>query len=187
MRRGFASLIIVLVAALAGCAQESPSPQGASGSAASPAPPPVVTENNLPSDPKNIVNIAAASKDHSTLVSALKAAGYVDALSNPGPFTVFAPTNEAFAKLPAGTLDGLMKPDKAADLRNILQYHVAPAVLETKDLKDGMTLGMVSGGKITIHVKDGKITVNDANVITTIRGSNGIIYVLDAVLLPQAK
>ena len=138
-------------------------------------------------DVKDIVDVAAGSKDHSTLVTAVKAADYVIALKNPGPLTVFAPTNEAFAKLPKGTVEGLLKPDKKGDLEKLLQYHVTPSVYETKWLKDGQTLGQANGGKVKIGVKDGKVTVNGANVVASIRASNGIVHVIDQVLLPPAK
>ena len=144
-------------------------------------------EFKVPTDPKNIVNIAGGSKDHTTLVAALKAADYIDSVANPGPITVFAPTNAAFDKLPKGTVEGLLKPEKQADFKTILKYHVVPSTYGVKDLKDGMSLGMVNGGKVIVHVKDGKITVNDANVIATIPASNGVIHVIDGVLLPPAK
>ena len=137
--------------------------------------------------PKNIVNVAVGSKDHTTLVAALKAADYVDSLTNPGPFTVFAPTNAAFDKLPKGTVEGLVKPEKKADLSEILKYHVAVSVYQIKDLKDGMTMGMANGGKVTFKVKDGKVTVNGANILASVPASNGIVHVVDAVLLPPAK
>lgn len=137
---------------------------------------------------KNVVQIAIGSKDHSTLVEAVKAANLVDALSNAGPFTVFAPTNEAFNKLPKGTLESLMKPEKKDDLVDILQYHVSVGVYKENMLTDGQTLGQVNGSNITIGKKDGKITINgNANVIAAIPASNGIVYVVDAVILPPAK
>jgi uncharacterized surface protein with fasciclin (FAS1) repeats len=137
---------------------------------------------------KDIVKIAVGSKDHTTLVAALKQAELVTALSNAGPFTVFAPTNAAFDKLPAGTVDGLMKDDKKADLQNILQYHVAVAGYKIENMKDGQVIGMANGDNITLSVKDGKVMVNGmANIIATIPASNGIIHVIDAVLLPPAK
>ena len=137
---------------------------------------------------KDVVKVAVGSKDHTTLVAALKQADLVTALSNAGPFTVFAPTNAAFDKLPAGTVDGLMKNDKKADLQNILQYHVTTSALKAEYLTDGMTLGMVNGDNVTIAIKDGKITLNGtATVIASIPASNGMIHVLDAVLLPPAK
>jgi uncharacterized surface protein with fasciclin (FAS1) repeats len=141
-----------------------------------------------PSDgPKNIVNVAVGSKDHTTLVAALKAADYVDSLTNPGPFTVFAPTNAAFDKLPKGTVEGLVKPEKKADLAEILKYHVAVSVYQLKNLKDGQVMAMANGSKVTFKVKDGKVTVNGANIVASVPASNGIIHVIDGVLLPPAK
>jgi uncharacterized surface protein with fasciclin (FAS1) repeats len=137
---------------------------------------------------KDIVKIAVGSTDHTTLVAALKQAELVTALSNAGPFTVFAPVNSAFDKLPAGTVDDLMKDDKKADLQNILQYHVAVAVYKAENMKDGQVIGMANGDNITLAVKDGKVMINgSANIVTSIPASNGIIYVVDAVLLPPAK
>ncbi len=137
---------------------------------------------------KNVVQVAVGSKDHSTLVKAVQAAGLVDALSNAGPFTVFAPTNEAFNKLPAGTLDELLKPEKKNDLIDILQYHVSLGVYKPEALNDGQVLGQVNGGNITITKKDGKIIVNGtAAVIASIPASNGIIHVIDGVLVPAKK
>jgi uncharacterized surface protein with fasciclin (FAS1) repeats len=136
---------------------------------------------------KDVVKVAVSSKDHTTLVAALKQADLVTALSNAGPFTVFAPTNEAFAKLPPGTVDDLMKDAKKEDLRNILQYHVTLSALKPESFTDGEKLGMVNGDNVTVQVKDGKITLNNSvHVITSIPASNGIIYVVDGVLLPPA-
>ena len=137
---------------------------------------------------KDIVKTAVGSKDHTTLVAALKQADYVKALSNAGPFTVFAPTNDAFNKLPAGTVEGLMKNEKKADLQNILEYHVALGVYKKENMQDGQTINMVNLDNISLSVKDGKVMVNgNANIITSIPASNGIIHVVDAVLLPPAK
>ncbi|MFL9482943.1 fasciclin domain-containing protein [Chitinophagaceae bacterium LWZ2-11] len=137
---------------------------------------------------KNIVQTAIGSKDHTTLVAAVKAASLVDVLSNAGPFTVFAPTNAAFDKLPAGTVEGLLKPEKKDDLTNILQYHVYVGVLKTDQMQDGQTLGEVNGDNITISKKDGKVVINGtATIIASIPTSNGIIHVIDGVLLPPAK
>ena len=134
---------------------------------------------------KDVVDTAIGSKDHTTLVTAIKAADLVVSLKNPGPFTVFAPTNAAFDKLPKGTVEGLLKPEKQDELAKILQYHVTTSALPLKWLKDGDTLGMANGAKTTIHVdKDGKVKINDANIIASIPVSNGIIHVIDAVLLP---
>ena len=138
---------------------------------------------------KDIVKVAVGSADHTTLVAALKQAEYVDDLSNAGPFTVFAPTNAAFDKLPAGTVDGLMKDDKKADLQNILEYHVSIGVFKENMLQDGQNIGQANGNNITISKSaDGKIKVNGtANVVAAIPASNGLIYVIDEVLLPPAK
>ncbi|HEU5167460.1 MAG TPA: fasciclin domain-containing protein [Chitinophagaceae bacterium] len=137
---------------------------------------------------KDVVKIAVGSKDHTTLVAALKQAEYVDDLSNAGPFTVFAPTNDAFKKLPAGTLEGLMKDDKKSDLQNILEYHVAVGVYKNENMQDGQKINMANLNDITLSVKDGKVMVNGtANVVASIPAANGIIHVVDAVLLPPAK
>jgi len=134
----------------------------------------------------NVVQVAVGSKDHTTLVAAVKAAGLVDALSNAGPFTVFAPTNAAFDKLPAGTVDGLLKPEKIEDLKTILEYHTYVGSLKTEYLQDGQSYEQVSGGKIAISKKGDKIFVNGtAEIIASIPTSNGIIHVIDQVLLPK--
>lgn len=136
---------------------------------------------------KDIVKIAVGSADHTTLVTALKAAELVNDLANAGPFTVFAPTNEAFAKLPAGTVDDLLKPEKKEALQNILQYHVTVAVFKPESFTDGQVLGMVNGDNATITVKEGKVQINGANIIASVPASNGIVHVIDAVLLPPTK
>ena len=137
---------------------------------------------------KNIVENAVNSKDHTTLVAAVKQAELVDALSNAGPFTVFAPTNAAFDKLPKGTVEDLMKPENKEKLQDILQYHVFVGSLKADDLQDGQTLNEVNGGNITISKKDGKIMINNsATIVASIPASNGIIHVIDAVLLQPSK
>ncbi|MGB4845187.1 MAG: fasciclin domain-containing protein [Ferruginibacter sp.] len=137
---------------------------------------------------KNVVQVAIGSKDHTTLVTAVKAAELVDALSNAGPFTVFAPTNAAFDKLPAGTVEGLLKPEKKDDLTTILQYHVSLGVFKPEMFQDGQTIGQVDGGNITLSVKPDGIYVNGtAKIIASVPASNGIVHVIDGVLLPPAK
>ena len=137
---------------------------------------------------KNIVQVAIGSKDHTTLVKAVQAASLVDVLSNTGPFTVFAPVNAAFDKLPAGTVEGLLKPEKKDDLADILQYHVSVGVYNAEQLQVGQVLGQVNGGNITISKKDGKTMVNGtATIIASIHASNGVIHVIDGVLLPPKK
>ena len=135
----------------------------------------------------NIVQVAAGSKDHSTLVAAVKAAGLVDALSNAGPFTVFAPTNAAFDKLPKGTVEGLLKPEKIEDLKNILEYHTYVGSLKAEYFQDGQSFEQVNAQKVTMSVKDGKVFVNGAEIVASIPTSNGIIHVINDVLLPPAK
>ena len=137
---------------------------------------------------KNVVQIASGSKDHTTLVTAVVAAKLVDVLSNTGPFTVFAPTNAAFAKLPAGTVEGLLKADKIDALTDILQYHVFVGVLKPEAFIDGQIFNQVNGDNITITKKEGKTMVNGtATIVASIPASNGIIHVIDGVLLPPAK
>ena len=107
----------------------------------------------------NVVKVAISSKDHTTLVAAIQAAALVDALSNAGPFTVFAPTNAAFDQLPAGTVDNLLKPEQLTNLQNVLQYHVWVGVINQEMMKDGQVLNMVNGDNVTLHVKEGKVMV----------------------------
>ncbi len=135
---------------------------------------------------KNIVENAVNSADHTTLVAAVKAAGLAETLSGAGPFTVFAPTNEAFAKLPAGAVDNLLKPEMKADLTKVLTYHVVPGMLKAADLKDGQKLKTVQGQELTVSIKDGKVMVNGANVtIADAVSSNGVTHIIDAVLMPK--
>jgi uncharacterized surface protein with fasciclin (FAS1) repeats len=134
----------------------------------------------------NVVQIAIGSKDHTTLVAAVKAAELVDVLSNAGPFTVFAPTDEAFKKLPAGTVEDLLKAEKKETLTDILQYHVSVGVYKAESFVDGQTIGQVNGGNIKITLVNGKPVVNGkAHIIASIPASNGVIHVIDAVLLPE--
>ncbi len=135
---------------------------------------------------KNIVENAMGSSDHTTLVAAVKAADLVATLSGPGPFTVFAPTNEAFAMVPKATLDGLMKPEMKADLTKILTYHVVAGAVKAADLKDGQELTTVQGGKLMVSIKDGVVMINGAKVtIADVISSNGVTHVIDAVLMPK--
>lgn len=135
---------------------------------------------------KNIVENAIGSKDHTTLVAAVKAAGLVETLSGKGPFTVFAPTNAAFEKLPAGTVDKLLKPEMKKDLTGILTYHVVSGNYKAADLKDGLELTTVQGQKIKFTKKDGQWYVNDAKItITDAVSSNGVTHVIDGVLMPK--
>ncbi len=134
---------------------------------------------------RNVVQVAVGSKDHSTLVKAVQEANLVDALSNAGPFTVFAPVNAAFDKLPAGTLDDLLKPANRAKLADILEYHVSLGVFKEDMLQDGQSLGQVNGGNIQISRQGDDILINNAaKIVASVPASNGIIHVIDAVLLP---
>lgn len=135
---------------------------------------------------KNIVENAVESKDHTTLVAAVKAAGLAEVLSGKGPFTVFAPTNAAFEKLPAGTVDKLLKPEMKKDLAAVLTYHVVAGNYKAADLKNGLELTTVQGQKIKFTEKDGQWYVNDAKItITDAVSSNGVTHVIDAVLMPK--
>jgi uncharacterized surface protein with fasciclin (FAS1) repeats len=140
---------------------------------------------------KNIIQNAVNSKDHTTLVAAVKAAGLVATLEGKGPFTVFAPTNAAFGKLPAGTVDNLVKPENKATLSKILTYHVVSGKLEASDLTDGKKLKTVEGEQLTIRKSGDKVTIidskGDASVVTipNVNQSNGVIHVVDTVLMPS--
>ncbi|MGA7751968.1 MAG: fasciclin domain-containing protein [Candidatus Sulfotelmatobacter sp.] len=135
---------------------------------------------------KDIVDTAVAAGDFKTLAAALQAAGLVDTLKGPGPFTVFAPTDEAFAKLPAGTVENLLKPENHDKLVAILTYHVIPGRIMAKDVVKLHEAKTVNGKDVTIMVEGGKVMVDNANVVKTdIACSNGVIHVIDSVILPQ--
>ena len=147
---------------------------------------------------KDIIDNAVNSADHTTLVAAVKAAGLVQTLKGTGPFTVFAPTNDAFGKLPAGTVDTLLKPENKATLTQVLTYHVVPGKMTSvelrKAIRDGngtATLATASGGQLWAMEKDGKIVLKDAKgnwstvTIANVIQSNGVIHVVDTVLLPK--
>ena len=150
------------------------------------------------SQKKDVVDIAIGSADHSTLVAAIKAADLVTTLKGAGPFTVFAPTNAAFDKLPAGTVESLLKPENKAQLAKILTYHVvsgnldaAAVIAAIKKEKGKVTLTTVSGGKLTASMDKGKVKLTDESgnsayvTATDLKGSNGVIHVIDGVLLPK--
>ncbi len=159
-----------------------------------------VTVGGAPMYPsKNIVENAVNSADHTTLVAAVKAAGLVDTLASPGPFTVFAPTNAAFAALPAGTVDTLLKPENKGQLTGVLTYHVVPGKLSAKDLlkqvKDGggkATLKTAQGGDITVTRMGNRLMLSGAGggmghvTIGDVNQSNGVIHVVDGVILPKS-
>ena len=135
----------------------------------------------------NIVETAVAAGQFKTLAAALEAAGLIDALTGEGPFTVFAPTDEAFAKLPAGTVESLLKPENKEKLKSILLYHVVPGSVTAKQVTklNGRTVKTLEGGSIKVSSMQG-VTVNDARVTKTdIHASNGVIHVIDTVLMPK--
>jgi uncharacterized surface protein with fasciclin (FAS1) repeats len=134
----------------------------------------------------DIVDTAVAAGSFTTLAKALTAADLVATLKGPGPFTVFAPTDDAFAKLPEGTLEDLLKPENKDKLRRILTYHVVSGEVRAADVVKLQSAKAVSGDSITVKVKDGNVHVDDANVTATdIRASNGVIHVIDTVILPK--
>jgi uncharacterized surface protein with fasciclin (FAS1) repeats len=152
-----------------------------------------VTVGGAPMYPsKNIIQNAVNSKDHTTLVAAVKAAGLVETLESKGPFTVFAPTNTAFGKLPAGTVETLVKPENKATLTKILTYHVVPGKLAASDLTDGKKLKTAEGEELTVKKDDGKVWIVDAKggksmvTISNVNQSNGVIHVVDTVLMPAS-
>jgi uncharacterized surface protein with fasciclin (FAS1) repeats len=137
---------------------------------------------------KDIVDTAIGAGSFETLVTAVKAAGLVETLKGPGPFTVFAPTDEAFAKLPKGTLDDLLKPENKEKLVSILTYHVVPGKVMAADVVKLKKAKTVQGSEISIKVKDKKVMVDKAKVVTTdVGASNGVIHVIDTVMMPPAK
>jgi len=147
---------------------------------------------------KDVVDIAIGSADHTTLVAAVKAADLVTTLKGEGPFTVFAPTNAAFAKLPAGTVEGLLKPENKSQLAKILTYHVVSGNLDAAAVIAAVKAGngkavvtTVSGGKLTVTLDMGKVKLTDESgnsayvVAADLKGSNGVVHVIDAVVLPK--
>ena len=133
----------------------------------------------------SIVEIAAGNADFSTLVAALKAAGLVEVLSGEGPFTVFAPTNAAFAKLPAGTVESLLEPENKQKLTDILTYHVVAGAVYAKDVVELTEATTVQGSTVDISASTAGVMIDNANVVTTdIKASNGVIHVIDSVILP---
>lgn len=136
---------------------------------------------------KDVVDVAVANGSFKTLATALKAAGLIETLKGAGPFTVFAPTDAAFAKLPAGTLESLLKPENKEKLRQVLTYHVVPGKVGSAQVVKMTSAKAVSGDTIKIMVKDGKVMVNNATVVTPdVAASNGVIHVIDTVIMPPA-
>jgi uncharacterized surface protein with fasciclin (FAS1) repeats len=185
MKSGIALGTLMLAGVLAACNGKA-EPQSESQAPASGAEAQAMGSQAAVMEENNVVKVAVDSKDHSTLVAAVKAADLVEVLASSGPYTVFAPTNAAFDLLPKGTVEGLLAPDKKKDLANILQYHVTVPVLKEGMLRDGQKLGMANGDNATVSLKDGKILINDAQVLGSVQATNGVVYVIDKVLLPPA-
>ncbi len=143
--------------------------------------------SNTQAQNKDIVELAVGTESLSTLVAAVQAGGLVETLQGDGPFTVFAPTNEAFAKLPEGVVENLLKPENKDALVAVLTYHVVPGKVKSTDLSDGMTAKTVEGSKITVDINYGKVMIDNANVTAAnIMASNGVVHVIDTVILPPS-
>ena len=136
---------------------------------------------------KDVVKVAVGSKDHTTLVAALSAADLVNSLANAGPFTVFAPTNAAFDKLPKGTVESLLKPANKEQLKLILEHHVTTSALQLENLSDGQVLGMADNTPATITKKGSNTFLDGARILGAVRASNGMVYVVDGVVLPPKQ
>ncbi len=173
-------LPISLILPLAGCGESAASDGARSVVAAGGA----ASVKDDVSNP-DVVKVAVGSKDHTTLVAALQAAGLVDVMSSSGPYTVFAPVNAAFDALPAGTVENLLKPENKATLSRILQHHVTTSALELSFFEDGQSISMVDGGRATITRRDGATYIDDAKVIGSVHASNGWVHVIDKVVLPK--
>ena len=181
----FSSLLFMSLASLAaacagGAAQEPPA---TAETAATDAP---AGKDDAPAPTSNIVQTAAAAGSFSTLVAAVKAAGLVETLSGPGPFTVFAPTDEAFKKLPAGTVESLLQPENKDKLVAVLTYHVVSGSVMAKDVMAKKSLKTVQGQDLAILVNDSEVHINGALITKAdIVASNGVIHVIDSVVLPK--
>ena len=210
MKKSFAPLLAALATTLtlASCNSETTKTETATTSTVNPAdsvaamagdsarmakPEGVMVDGVAMTADKDIVDNAANAKSVSTLVAAVKAAGLVETLKGAGPFTVFAPTNAAFDKLPKGFVAGLMDPASKEKLKGVLTYHVIPGRLVAADLKDGQELTTVNGEKLHIMVKDGKVMVSNGKdapatvQIADVISSNGVTHVIDGVVLPTGK
>lgn len=179
------SILAILALVVAACAPiPAAQPAATPAPAATAAPEPTAAPTEAPAAmPKDIVDTAIGAGTFNTLVAAAQAAGLVDTLKGPGPFTVFAPTDEAFAKLPAGTVEGLLK--EPAKLKDILLYHVVSGNVMAADAMKLTSADTVLGQPITIKAEGGKVMINDATVTAAdIKATNGVIHVIDTVLLP---
>jgi uncharacterized surface protein with fasciclin (FAS1) repeats len=176
------SLPLVLAAVVSCSSKTESPPAGSNADAAVAGQAAVVDEESQP----NVVKVAVGSKDHTTLVAALQAANLVDALANAGPFTVFAPTNAAFDKLPDGTVKGLLKPESKPALVNILYHHVTTSALGVEDLVAGDMM-MVDGTTSAITRNGSDTYFGGAKIVASVRASNGWVHVIDGVVVPAAK
>ncbi len=178
-------LLFLFVFALVSCGGNSSSTETASTEE-----PETETMTEMEEEPmvKDIVALAAETEALSTLVTAVKAAGLVETLQGEGPFTVFAPTNEAFAALPEGTLENLLKPENKDQLIGVLTYHVVPATVMSTDLSNGMKAATVNGAEATVTIGEAGAMIDNAKVISAdIEASNGVVHVIDAVILPASE
>lgn len=174
---------------LLACASEAPAPAAPPAPVAAPAPAPKVEAPARPKTDaeKTVLDVALGSPDHKTLVAAVKATDLAPALGSPGGiYTVFAPTDAAFAELPPGTLDELLTPENKAKLKAIVQHHACVPIIEQKSMTDGQKVGMSDGTSLTLHVKDGKVMVENATILGEVHAVNGVVYVVDKVILPPA-
>lgn len=184
MHRYFFPLFALCLVACPGPETNAPvasAPPTAAAPAAKPAKPKLESE-------KTVLDVALGSPDHTTLVAAVSAAGKADALNSPGGiYTVFAPTDAAFDALPPGTVESLLKPENIEQLKAVVQHHAAVPILTTANMKDGQVMSMADGTKVTLHVAaDGTVMVDDARVVGSVNAVNGVVHVVDKVLLPPA-
>lgn len=135
----------------------------------------------------NILQVAIGSKDHSTLVAGVQAASLQDVLSNAGPLTVFAPNNDAFAKLPDGTLDNLLKPENKETLARIIKFHASPGTFTQENMRDGQQMYMATGHYVKVTKDESGISVDGARILGSVKASNGIVHIVDAVMLPPEQ
>lgn len=183
MKHQFLSLAFVVISAACQSSQDSQDQSTAATTESALAAGQSGVEDN--DSQKDVVKVAVGSPDHTTLVKAVQAAGLVDALSNAGPFTVFAPTNAAFDKLPAGTVEDLLKPENKDKLKAILEHHVMTSALAADFFQEGQSMGMVDGTNATFHVKGKDVYIGEAKILASIRASNGYVHVIDGVVVPK--
>jgi uncharacterized surface protein with fasciclin (FAS1) repeats len=179
--------VVVTLAALAACSGSSGDQSAAAPAAEPAAAAPSGGQSSVQDNEStpDVVKVAVGSKDHTTLVAALKAADLVNSLANAGPFTVFAPTNAAFDKLPKGTVDDLLKPANKETLKLVLQHHVTTSALDIDHLADGQKLGMADGESAIITKKGKDTYIDGAKILASVKASNGMVHVIDAVIARQ--